>query len=139
MRAAADLLALTGRPQAAVALYKQVLALSPDGSTARARLAWLLATCPDPAVRDGATALRLAQDMAAERAALDGEALEAIAAAMAEAGDTATAARIQNDVATTFGVTPERQARLTVYRAGTAWRDPRLATAPAIPGGDTTP
>ncbi|MEI8352054.1 MAG: hypothetical protein WCG36_07065, partial [bacterium] len=92
------------------------------------RLAWLLATCPDAAVRDGATALRLAQTCV--RLADDGsgaEAFETLAAALAEAGDPARAAALQAQVIEQLGTTPVRQARLESYRAGRPWREGRFA------------
>lgn len=130
IQAAADLLALTGRPQAAATLYAQILTSGTDYPAVRNRFAWLLATCPDPAVRDGARALHLARQIAAESASLDADAVEILAAAQAETGDTTTAARTQADVIRTFGPTPERRARLDAYLADQAWRDPRMASTP---------
>ena len=46
-----------GRPQDAVAHYQAALRIRPDYTYAHNNLAWLLATCPDAAIRDGGQAL----------------------------------------------------------------------------------
>jgi len=125
----ADLLAITGSPREAVALYRQALALFPDRLSAQCRLAWLLATCPDAAIRDGTEALRLAYAFVNNgNAGPETETFETLAAALAESGDPARAAQIQAQIVDRLGTTPARQARLESYRAGQPWRDSRLAT-----------
>ena len=57
----AALLYQTARFPEAVAEYRQVLAAKPDQLEALNNLAWLLATSPDSAVRDGTGAVRLAE------------------------------------------------------------------------------
>ena len=51
-----------GRPGDAVALWEKVLTEDPSNLDVRYRLAWVLATSPDPAVRDGARAVALAEE-----------------------------------------------------------------------------
>ncbi|MBC8012162.1 MAG: hypothetical protein H7067_18920, partial [Burkholderiales bacterium] len=57
-------------------------------------LAWLLAVSADPAVRDGAEALRLAGALGAAGQAMDLRSVDALAAAYAETGDFAEARAI---------------------------------------------
>jgi Flp pilus assembly protein TadD len=45
----------------AAAQYRQALSLKPDSLEALNNLAWLLATCPDAHIRDGARAVQLAE------------------------------------------------------------------------------
>ena len=90
-------------------------------------LARVLATSSDPAVRDGAAALRLAQECARARPG-DPAVLDVLAAAAAASGDFATAqARAEEALAL---VPPAARgglrARLEAYRAGRAWTDPAL-------------
>jgi len=82
----ATLFVQSGKPREAVAEYCEVLVSRPDLPEALNNVAWLLATCADATVRNGAEAVRLA-----ERAyRLSGNAqpreLGTLAAAYAEAG-----------------------------------------------------
>jgi tetratricopeptide (TPR) repeat protein len=100
------------------------------GETYRA-LAWVLATCPDPALRDSSTAQE-----AAERALrLLGEAsyltLDAAAAASASTGDFAEAIRLQQKAllaAPNGRATPALRRRLELYESGRPYvaQTPRL-------------
>jgi tetratricopeptide (TPR) repeat protein len=136
IQAMADLLAITGRPGEAVALYRKARGMLPDQPTLQCRLAWLLATCPDAAIRNGEEALRLARVFAGNGGAgPEVEALETLAAALAESGDPAHAAKIQAEVVDRLGSTPARLARLVAYRAGQPWRDSRLAPVPVSGAG----
>lgn len=57
----ATMLAILGNYRAAVEHYNQALVLKPDAPDALNNLAWLLATCPEAGIRDGARAVQLAQ------------------------------------------------------------------------------
>ena len=128
LEVAADLLAITGRPQESAALYRQALVLLPGEPSIQCRLAWLLATCPEAAVRNGAEALRLAQAYGGNgNAGQESGAFEILAAALAELGDYAHAAQVQSRVIDQLGATPALQARLESYRAGKPWRDERFS------------
>jgi tetratricopeptide (TPR) repeat protein len=132
LQAEADLLAITGSPREAAGRYRQALEWLPDQPVLLGRLAWLLATCPDAAVRDGAASLRLAQSCVRQTDDGSGsEAFETLAAALAEAGDPARAAALQAQVIEQLGTTPVRQARLESYRAGHPWREGRFAPVQA--------
>lgn len=66
--------------------FEAALALDPDHVGSLNNLAWLLATCPDDAVRDGTAAVRHAERAVRLTSGEDPEALDTLAAAYAEAG-----------------------------------------------------
>jgi len=66
--------------------YRQVLKVKPDEPAALNNLAWLLATCPDASVRDGAEAVRLAERACRLSGHSEAQSLGTLAAAYAEAG-----------------------------------------------------
>lgn len=75
-----------GRPAEAAAEYRAAVRLGPEDLDSRLALAWLLATCPDAAVRHGADALRLATELCAASEWRSVRALDTLAAALAESG-----------------------------------------------------
>ena len=75
-----------GRAREAVAAYRQALLSAPELNNAANNLAWLLATHPDPALRDPAEAVRLAERALAASSAPDPALLDTLAAAYAAAG-----------------------------------------------------
>jgi len=79
------LLARSGRATEAVAYLRRTLELNPGSVEAHALLAWILATHPEPAQRDGRQAVEHA--LLATQKTPDGAALEALAAGFAESGD----------------------------------------------------
>ncbi len=87
-------IALAGRGQVdrAIAEYRKALKIKPDDVAALTNLAWILATHPDPKHRDGAEAIILAH-CAAELTPNDPSTLDTLAAAYAEAGRFAAAAK----------------------------------------------
>ena len=82
----ATLLYQTGKLREAVAEYRQVLAVKPDHPEALNNLAWLLATCSDGTVRDGAEAVRFAEHACRLSGYKEARTLGTLAAAYAEAG-----------------------------------------------------
>jgi tetratricopeptide (TPR) repeat protein len=76
-----------GRHAVAARHFRRALEIQPDLLFARAQLAWLLATCPDPAVRNGLEALRTAEPLPAASEGRSPRAWDILAAACAEAGD----------------------------------------------------
>jgi predicted membrane-bound spermidine synthase/tetratricopeptide (TPR) repeat protein len=81
----ADARAATGRTREALDAYAELSRLAPGNAYAPARMAWILATHPDPQLRDGERALVLAK----RATALDGEGApprRALAAALAANG-----------------------------------------------------
>jgi tetratricopeptide (TPR) repeat protein len=88
-------LSATGRLDAAIVEFRRALALEPDTASALGGLAWVLATAPDPALRNGDEAVTFAERAVAIAGANDLPTLDALAAAYAEAG------RFDDAVATT--------------------------------------
>ena len=86
-----------GRPAEAIAQLRDVLKHAPNAANAQLHLAWLLATSPDAALRNGAEAVTLAEAAAPQSGDAQIFSLDVLAAAYAEAGRfdeaTRTAAR----------------------------------------------
>ena len=76
----------TGRPSEAVAVLKTAAARHPDDLNLAHDLARLLATAPDPQVRDGALALRMALEIRDRTGGRDPRVLDTLAAAYAAVG-----------------------------------------------------
>ena len=87
-------LALAGRGRfaEAIAHYQKALQLKPDYAAVLNELAWLCATCPDAAFRDGAAALDFARRAIQLSGGKTPELLDTLAAAYAESGMFAEAA-----------------------------------------------
>lgn len=88
-------------------------------------LAWMLATCPDDAMRDGKRALALLGPLADQGAQM----LDTLAAAHAETGNMTQALALQKRAIMALGNTgdanfPGFLDRLQSYAAGRPWRDP---------------
>jgi tetratricopeptide (TPR) repeat protein len=117
------------QPQDAARSLREAVRLRPDWASALNSLAWLLATHPDPQVRDGADAARFAGravELTGRRHALY---LDTYGAALAEAGrfdEAVEAARAAIDLFT--GAADKAQAesvtrRLGLYQARQPYRD----------------
>lgn len=117
-----------GRTLEAVGEYRETLRWTPAAPDVGKRLAWILATDPDPRVRNGGEAIRLAQAASASAGDKDPQALDVLAAAYAEAGrfdDAVRAAERALDLAApSVGAETKEgaQARLALYRAHRAFR-----------------
>lgn len=79
-------LRMSGQVAEAVAAYQKALAADPAQLAALANLAWILATHPDPAFRDGPRALELASKANTESGGSHPVVLLSLAAAQAECG-----------------------------------------------------
>jgi tetratricopeptide (TPR) repeat protein len=89
-------------------------------------LAWLLATCPDLAFRDGQKALEFAKK-ARELSHNTPDTVDIMAAACDEAGDFQQAVQLEEEYLKLPGVDPDlipqAKARLELYRAGKPFRE----------------
>jgi tetratricopeptide (TPR) repeat protein len=83
-----------GRPESAVALYREALRRDPKNVEALNNLAWLLSTSADDKLRSGEEALKLAQQAAEATSRRDPRVLDTLAAAYAEAGQFEKAVQI---------------------------------------------
>jgi tetratricopeptide (TPR) repeat protein len=133
----------------AAADYEHLVANTPDTerppksqdlAQAHTRLAWLLATCPDEAVRNGPRAVTLATKACELDQWRSFVSLGALAAAYAESGDFESAVRWQSKaVEWASHIEPlkkQEQTRLDLYRQGKPYREPRpsnLAAPPQAP------
>jgi protein O-mannosyl-transferase len=129
----ADLAALhtrLGNGQAAIAQYREALKLDPNAPGVLNNLAWLLATHPDEALRDGAEAVRLAERAVELTARQQPFLLGTLAAACAEMGrfDDAIktadeAIRLAEQQGQNAAATKNREL-LGHYRERRPWREP---------------
>jgi tetratricopeptide (TPR) repeat protein len=92
-RLAMALTMLGGHAAEAADHLRHVARIRPDSPQPLVALAWLLATCPEPGVRDAAEAMRLATRAAELTGGRDPTVLDALAAAQAAGGRYAEAAR----------------------------------------------
>ncbi len=76
----------TGRPADAALQYRKVLKRRPGDPVISNNLAWLLATCADPAVRKPSEAIRLAESVCEKSRRKLPSTLDTLAAAYAAAG-----------------------------------------------------
>ncbi len=83
----------------AAAAFRDAVRFAPDDPTVLNNLAWLLATCPIDAIRNGAEAVTLARRACELTRFADPRMLGTWAAAMAEAGQFAGAARLSEQAA----------------------------------------
>lgn len=120
----AGLLHQIGNSREAIEQYRQVLILQPDSGEALNNLAWLLATSPDAAMRNGTEAVRLAEKASALTGRNQARELGTLAAAYAEAGrfaDAIAAASKAAELADAAGdarfATVNRQLR-SLYQSG---------------------
>jgi len=111
----------------AVSRLRAAVGRAPNSSRLLSLLAWELATAPDPALRDGAEAERIARRI---RAAYprDPATADLLAAALAERGRFAEAVPLARQALTGAGAAPERRAelaaRLDLYVRGLPYRQP---------------
>jgi Tfp pilus assembly protein PilF len=117
------------RTRDAVAEYRQVLSLNPQLPPAQNNLAWILATDSDPAVRNGAEAVQLTEQLCQETDYRTPAFLSTLAAAYAEAARfpeavvTAEKARALALEAGDTALAAKNADRLELYRAGRPCRE----------------
>jgi tetratricopeptide (TPR) repeat protein len=112
----------------ALAHWREALRLQPDQIPVLNQIAWALATCPDDAVRDGKTAVTLAQQALQLAGTPEPLLLDSLAAAHAEAGQfaeaisTAEQARQKASNQGRTALVHSLDGRLKLYRAGVPFR-----------------
>lgn len=117
------------KPQDAMATLEEGLRLLPGHPALTAKLAWILATCPNDELRDGPRALRIARSVDQPGQHMLASIREALAAALAETGDFAGAVRVvEQTLADESILVPETKRvrlveQLEHYRRGEAIRD----------------
>ncbi|HVM48467.1 MAG TPA: tetratricopeptide repeat protein [Candidatus Acidoferrum sp.] len=133
----ANALLRQGRVAEAVTHYEAAVAAVPRHPYLLNNLAWVLATCPDASIRNGARALELAQQADRVAGGQDPVLLGTVAAAYAETGQfpqaVATAQRALGLALAQTNATQVAtlQSRLKLYQAGSPFRDTELSPRPA--------
>jgi Flp pilus assembly protein TadD len=123
-------LTLEGKSAEAAAHYREAIRLRPNYLRALNNLAWLLATHPDPRVRNGEEALQLARRAAALTGGTDPGDLDTLAAACAEThqfGEAIKVAERAAALAQSAGqheLARQIQERLTGYRSDNPYHEP---------------
>jgi tetratricopeptide (TPR) repeat protein len=118
-----------GRRALAAKYFALAVKMEPDNPFLLGRLGWLLATSPEPAVRDGAKAVEVSERAVRVTSRQDTMALDTLAAAYAETGRFTEAAAIADQtlaLAQSRGqsdLLPQLQHRLDLYRAGQPFRE----------------
>ncbi len=111
----------------AVMGYEAALKLEPDSTRALNNLAWILATCPDAAVRDGARAVKLAEHACELTGWKETVLIGTLGAAYAEAGRfpeaVATAEKACASAAGDAALLKSNQKLLALYREGKPYRE----------------
>jgi tetratricopeptide (TPR) repeat protein/membrane protease YdiL (CAAX protease family) len=104
--------------------YNHAIAEAGNDWRAANDASWLLSTCPDAKVRDGKRALALAKKACESSSWQDGDAIDTLAAALAETGDFAQAVTWQ-ERAIELNKSPDKEedARLELYRKGQPYRE----------------
>jgi len=130
-----DALYAQGRTAEALAHWRDGLQLQPNDPPTLRRVAWVLATSPDGAIRDGAEAVAFAVRALELSGGNDAQVLDTLAAAYAEKGQFANAAltahraqaraaqQNQPALARDIGV------RIALYEAGRPFRDRDVSAA----------
>ena len=125
--AAAD----AGRFGEAIADYRRAVATAPSDVLVQNNLAWLLATCPDASLRNGAEAAEIAERARRLSNGQEAKVLDTLAAAYAEAGrfpEAIAVAERARELALEKhikGLANELQDRIRRYRAGEPYHQAR--------------
>jgi tetratricopeptide (TPR) repeat protein len=121
-----------GRAREAVTQYQQALDINPDDTETMNNMAWILATSPDPMIRDGAKAVALAERAVALTANKEQRVVATLAAAYAETGrfpEAVKTAQRALQLALNEGNNARAdsiRSQITLYESGGAFRDRRF-------------
>ena len=119
------LFARQGNHGAALADHLHASELDPDNANTHSQLAWIWATCPTPALRDGRRAIEAAQKACALTGWKKAHILDVLAAAQAECGLFEEAVKWAGKAVELAPATEKQDylRRLESYQQGQAWRD----------------
>jgi tetratricopeptide (TPR) repeat protein len=119
------LLSRQGNHAAAVADHLRASEVDPGNANTYSRLAWLWATCPDAAIRDGGRAVEAARKACELTAWKRADCLDALAAAHAERGEFEEAVKWAEQAMhlAREAEKPPYGARLQAYRQDQPWRE----------------
>jgi tetratricopeptide (TPR) repeat protein len=118
-----------GRAAEAINQYEKTLQILPNHAKAASSLAWMLATTPDPSLRNGARAVQLALLAGQLSGGQDPKVIGVLAAAYAETGDFSKAAATVQRALQLAGTENKpalcdtMRAQLALYRAGSPFRE----------------
>ena len=117
---AAQSLIKSRRFKDAIIQYDRAYRASPDSLDVQNNLAWILATCPDKALRDAPRAVTLAEQAARSTNYADASTLDTLAAAYAESGAFEKAVMTQRKAIELTPATSrsDLQKRLDLYLSG---------------------
>jgi tetratricopeptide (TPR) repeat protein len=120
----ADLLTDMGRYRDAVVQYEQSIQLDPQSPQPHRGLAWLLATCPEDAIRDPSMAVKRAETAIRLEGEDDSLTLDTLGAALASQGNYTDAMKA---LGRAIAIAPENereayQSRLLMYQQGRPFR-----------------
>lgn len=126
LRGRADARLGVGLHAEAIADYNRALELQPKDSQMLNNLAWVLATSPDDAIRDGKRSVELAKRACEETEYKAAHILSTLAASYAETGDFAQAiewSRKACELGEASGLRPQLENELKSYQEGRPWRE----------------
>ena len=116
-----------GDHTAALADLEKALEIKPDDSGVLNNLAWLLATSPDEAIRNGKRAIELARKACEETTWKQPHIISTLAAGFAETGDFAEARKYSKQAVESEGSSPEVKMQLegemASYESQKPWRE----------------
>jgi len=128
-----------GAVREATACYQKSLEIRPQNPMACKNLAWMLATCPEAAIRNGTQAVRLAEEAVRLCDRPDPIFIGTLAAAYAEVGrfpEAVAAARRAQQLAgsqSNTDLVDALQIQIGLYQAGVPYHDASSTSAPVRP------
>jgi len=128
-----------GRLKEAIGQWQDALAIQPENGNAASNLAWVFATCPEEAIRDGTRAVELGEKALRISGGKIPMIYKVLAAAYAESGrfsDAIETAQRGAELATNQGnpaLAAELQSNITLYQSDQPLRDPSITNGSASP------
>jgi tetratricopeptide (TPR) repeat protein len=128
-----------GKVREAIDQWQEALAIQPENGNATSNLAWVLATCTDDSIRDGAHAAQLGEKALRISDGKIAMIYKVLAAAYAESGrfsDAIETAQRGAELATTQGNSPlaaELESNIALYQSGRPLRDPSITNGSSSP------